>query len=171
MLKGNRKNIKKRNSFRLGGWGMQAILKNIGSLANNYISLTDSLEETFQALKVSDIEKLEVLERNTELLYKEKEHNEIALIGLVKERATKLGLEEQRIETILETVKDIEEKTKVEYELNNMLKQIDKFQTALKRNVEFASIIAEIKNKEMEIMIEFAEREQQARPMLLNKEL
>lgn len=151
---------------------MQEILQTIDSLTNDYMSLTDNLEETFQALKVKDFEKLEVLEKETELLYKKKESNELGLINLVKKTATNLGLEDKRIETILETLKDEEEKVRVEYELNSMLKQIDKFQTSLKRNVEFASIIAEIKSKEVEIFIEFAEREQQqARPMLLNREL
>ena len=109
------------------------------------MALTENLEETFQALKIKDFEKLEELERDTEMLYKRKELNEATLIKLVKETAERLGLEEKRIETILETLNEEEVKTKIEYELNAMLKQIDKFQTALKRNIEFTSIITEIK--------------------------
>lgn len=151
---------------------MQVILDNINRLTNDYVVLTENLEETFQALKVKDFEKLGELERNTEALYKSKENNELSLIKTVKGTADQLGLEDKRIETILETLVDEEMKAKIEYELNAMLKQIEKFQTALKRNIEFTSIIAEIKNKEMEIFVEFIEREQQqARPMLLNQEL
>lgn len=152
---------------------MKEIIDSINRLSNSYRLLSENTDEIFNTLKVKDYKKKEVLEKETQLLYKEKDLNELYLINLVKAEADSLGLDDKRIEKILEVSSDKELKMAVEYELENMVKNIHRFQLNLKRNIEFAAAFMETKGKEIEVMFDVIQREQiqQGGPLLLNEDL
>lgn len=152
---------------------MKEIIDSINRLSNSYRLLSENTDQIFNTLKVKDYKKKEVLEMETQLLYKEKDLNEMHLIEMVKTKADSLGLEDKRIERILEESSDKELKMEVEYELEKMVKNIHRFQLNLKRNIEFAAAFMETKGKEIEVMFDVIQREQiqQGGPLLLNEEL
>ena len=149
---------------------MKEIVNSIQRLKQCYEMLVENTDSIFNALKTRDYEKKKLLELDTEKIYKQKEAMESFLIQLIIDKATNLGLEDKRIEAILNVKMDLQDKMSIQYELDNMLKIINKFQLNLKRNIEFAKAFIKVESEVHEIMFEAAERENYG-PMLLNEEI
>lgn len=152
---------------------MKEIILLIQALSNDYELLSENTNQIFHTLKVKDYRKKEILELETNRLYEQKNMHEQKLIFATKEKAEQLGLEDKRIETILNINTNEEEKMIVQYELDKMLININQFQFNLKRNIEFALSFMETKGKEIDVMFEAIQREnhQHNGSLLFNEEL
>ena len=152
---------------------MKEIIESLYRLTKSYELLIEKTDQVFNALKIKDYDTKAILEFETEELYKEKEKNEHYLIHMVKAKAEQLGLEDKRIEAILDIHDNEIENMKVQYGLEKMLEKMKSFQLNLRRNIEFAAVFIETKGKEIEIMFEVIRREsiEQGGPLLINEEL
>lgn len=151
---------------------MKEILNAINRLSQTYELLADNTNQIFNSLKIRDYKRKEILENETQELFKQKEINELYLIHLVKDKAETLGLEYKKIECILDNHQDKEEVMSVHLKLEKMMENINAFQFNLKRNIEFATALIEVKTNEMDIMFELIQREKMEHggPMLINEE-
>ncbi len=152
---------------------MKDIIEAVKSLSDKYEQLSEKTDQIFNTLKVKDYKKKDFLEKEMETLYKLKDADERHLINLVKQKAEQLGLEEKRVETLIKVHKKEKEVMEVKYEIENMVKNINRFQFNLRRNIEFATAFIEVKGKEIDLMFEVIKHENinGIGPVLLNDEL
>lgn len=153
---------------------MREIIELIQNLSKSYSDLAEVTNQIYDALKEKNYDRRKELELESNKLFEEKNKIEQSLILIVRDRAEAIGLaeEDRRIEKLLEIHSDIEEKNIAEKEVNVMTTNIRQFHFNLKRNIQYAEIVSQVKSNTVEYIINTAEREQQGqgRPMLLNKE-
>ncbi len=153
---------------------MREIIELIQNLSKSYFDLAEVTNQIYEALKEKNYDKRKELEIQSNSLFEEKNKIEQTLILLVRNKAEALGLaeEDRRIEKLLEIHPNIEEKTIAEKEVDVMTNNIGQFHFNLKRNIQYAEIVSQVKSNTVKYIINTAEREQQGQggPMLLNKE-
>ncbi|MGN5650523.1 hypothetical protein [Bacillus sp. Brlt_9] len=153
---------------------MREIIELIQNLSKSYSDLAEVTNQIYEALKEKNYDKRKELELQSNSLFEEKNKIEQTLILLVRDKAKALGLTEEnrRIEKLLEILPYIDEKNAVEKEVDKMTTNIGQFHFNLKRNIQYAEIVSQVKSNTVEFIINTAEREQQGQggPMLLNKE-
>ena len=138
---------------------MISIIKKINAITDLYKSIIELSEENFTALKNSDFDKIREIDIEINLLENKKNVLTSDLISIIKEKAEQLNIDTPKISSLVVFCDSEELRDELLIAVDSMETKIEEATNVLLRNIQFAQLVMNYKNEQIEMVLEVAERE------------